>query len=281
MNGHRQPGKFTDALDWHIPPAALPSASRGAIFTTGGINWGVWLRAVERKRRLLLRAVASNGRQPLPPAYFARATYASFRLDGIDVTEHDVIAALAAGRQRQVLRSRAAQRIRNHVSILRHIESSVAIGESLKTTVVIRWYTTVGSGLINAGLSDGAMDRLHQVIRRINSPQLRLQPALIDVARLHAQLLTDPAVPSFNGILARLLLRYHLGRIGLPPVVFDPDSDAPKLLDDTMLLARLLELIDVSYEMLLRYHHQQNNGDHEGSLSPVRRSDGHDSSQVV
>jgi hypothetical protein len=281
MNGHRQPGKFTDALDWHIPAAAPPSSSRGAIFTTGGINWGGWLRAVERKRRQLLRAATSNGRQQLPAAYFARATYASFRLDGIDVTEHDVITALAAGRQRQALRSRAAQRIRNHVSILRHIESAVTIGESLKTPVVMRWYTTVGSGLINAGLSDGTMDRLDQVVRRINSPQLRLQPALIDVARLHVQLLTDPAVPSFNGILARLLLRYHLGRVGLPPVVFDPNTDAPKLLDDTMLLARLLELIDHSYELLLQHQHHQGNGDHEVPLSPVRRSDGHDSSQVV
>ena len=96
------------------------------------------------------------------------------------------------------------------------------------------------------------MDRLDHVVRRINSPQLRLQPALVDIAKLHVMLLRDPLVPSFNGILSRLLLRYHLGRIGLPPVVFDPNEDAPSLLDETMLLARLLELIEQSYDRLLQ-----------------------------
>ncbi len=159
--------------------------------------------------------------------------------------------AVNAGTHRQALRSRGAQRIRNHFSILHHVEASVRIGESLNAGAVMRWYTTIGSGLINAALTDSAMDRMDQVVRRINSPQLRLQAALHDIARLHVQLLTDPLVPSFNGILARLLLRYHLGRVGLPPVVFHPEQDAPKLLDDTMLLARLLELVDVSYDLLL------------------------------
>jgi hypothetical protein len=247
MHGQRHPVKIAETLDWQT----AASTSRPVTFNTGGINWGSWLRGTDRKRRLLHRTDQPFC-QHLPSAYFARATYSSFRLDGIETDEHDVLAALATGRHRQGLRSRAAQRIRNHVSILRHIESAVRIGESLKTQVVIRWYTTVGSGLINAGLSDSVMDRLDQVVRRINSPQLRLQAALGDISRLHVSLLTDPLVPSFNGILARLLLRYHLGRVGLPPVVFDPDADAPKLLDDTMLLARLLELIDLSYDLLLR-----------------------------
>jgi hypothetical protein len=34
--------------------------------------------------------------------------------------------------------------------------------------------------------------------------------------------------------------------------VFDPDADAPALLDETMLLRRLLELIDMSFDMLMR-----------------------------
>jgi hypothetical protein len=65
-------------------------------------------------------------------------------------------------------------------------------------------------------------------------------------------MLADPVVPSFNGILARLLLRYHLGRCGLPPVLFAPDLDgAGRLLDEPRLLARLLELIHQSYGALL------------------------------
>lgn len=248
MNGQRPPAKNVETFGWHTAAAA----ARSVTFSTAGINWGAWLRLTDRKRQLLHRGLPSSP-QHLPPAYFARATFSSFRLDGIDLAEQDVVAALAVGRQRQALRSRATQRIRNHISILHHIENAVRIGESLKTQVVIRWYTTVGSGLINSNLADAVMDRLDQVVRRINSPQLRLQAALSDIARLHVLLLSDPLVPSFNGILARLLLRCHLGRVGLPPIVFDPQGDAPKLLDDTMLLARILELVDLSYDLLLQH----------------------------
>jgi hypothetical protein len=243
MSGQRLPGKTIERLDWQ--GAGKPTNGNG-----GGVEWGSWLRNLERKRRLMVRAEPARP-APLPDAYFALATYASFRLDGIDITEREVIASLSAGHQRQSLRSRAAQRIRNHVSILHHIESSIRLGESLKAPIVMRWYATIGSGLVTAALSDAVIDRLDQVVRRINSPELRLQAALIDIARLHVQLLADPLVPSFNGILARLLLRYHLGRVGLPPVVFDPEADAPALLDETMLLRRLLDLIDASYGLLL------------------------------
>ena len=248
MSGQQQPGKIVERLDWQ----ALPSA-RGLGQTTGAgvIEWGAWLRAAERKRRLLIRNETDRPR-PLPPAYFARATFSSFRLDGIDISEREVLESLAAGAHRTSLRSRSAQRIRNHASILYHVECSIRLGEALQAPVVMRWYASIGSGLVTAALSDAVMNRLDQVVRRINSPQLRMQAALADIARLHCQLLSDPVVPSFNGILARLLLRYHLGRVGLPPVVFDPNADAPNLLDDTMLLARLLELIDQSYDLLLR-----------------------------
>ena len=66
-------------------------------------------------------------------------------------------------------------------------------------------------------LTGNANDRLAALVERMNSPELRLQAGVQQVARLHAQLLADPLVPSFNGILARLLLRYHLGRCGLRP----------------------------------------------------------------
>ena len=197
--------------------------------------------------------VDSNGRRPsLPNDYYASATFVSFLLDGIDLAESEVLSALHRGVGRSILVTRSAQRIRNHVSILRRIEPCVHLGEPLKPAAVMRWYTTIGSGLINTSLTQSVTDRLDHVVRRINSPQLRLQPALVDAAKLHVTLLRDPLVPSFNGILSRLLLRYHLGRIGLPPVVFDPNEDAPSLLDETMLLARLLELIDQSYDRLLQ-----------------------------
>ena len=63
------------------------------------------------------------------------------------------------------------------------------------------------------------------------------------MAALHVGLLSDPFVPGFNGILARFLLRYHMGRCGMPPVVFDPELDPERLRSPPKLEARLLELI--------------------------------------
>ena len=48
-----------------------------------------------------------------------------------------------------------------------------------------------------------------------------------------------------------MLLRYHLGRCGLPPLVFHPDTPPTALLDERMLLPLLMELIEESYEVLL------------------------------
>jgi len=48
-----------------------------------------------------------------------------------------------------------------------------------------------------------------------------------------------------------LLLRYHLGRCALPPVIFDPLTDAETLTDPNRLLPRMLDLIAVSYDALL------------------------------
>jgi hypothetical protein len=102
------------------------------------------------------------------------------------------------------------------------------------------------------------MSRLDQLVRRINSPHLRLQPAITEIARLHAQSLGDPLVPGFNGILVRLLLRYHLGRCGLPPVVFSPEVDQAAIENESILLGRLLEMIDESYDLLLRDREKPN-----------------------
>ena len=132
------------------------------------------------------------------------------------------------------------------------MESSVRLGESLKGQNVIRWYTSISCGLSTAALDEGTIDRLDTVVRRINSPQLRLQPAVSEIARLHTQLISVPFVPSFNGILARLMLQFHLGRCGLPPILFDPEADQGIMEDENRLLDRMLHLIDASYDVLLQ-----------------------------
>ncbi|MGD0461892.1 MAG: hypothetical protein ABSB74_05335 [Tepidisphaeraceae bacterium] len=214
------------------------------------IDWQRWLRLIQRKRRLLTRA-ASPRPKPLPDEYFATATLVSFRLEGIQIDEPDVASALALGQAHKTFRSRSSQRIRSHVAILHRIESALQRGASLSTPSVVRWYTSISGGLSLADLDESTMNRLDNVVHRINSPQFRLRPAIREITHLHAQLLADPLVPSFNGILSRLLLRYHLGRCGLPPVVFDPQSDEKLLNDEPRLLNRVLEMLNGSYDMML------------------------------
>ena len=270
------------------------------------IDWPRWLRLMERKRKLVNRvgtertgvasmnipsAFGSRRSRTVPAMFHYLGTAASFRIEGLDVSESTVLAATrrrpdragrervgregagremagregagregagreGAGHDRGKFRSRLSQRIRSHIAILHQIERSLGSGELLKTPAVVRWYTLVSSGLSITSLDDARMGRLDQLVRRINSPHLRLQPAVQEIARLHAESLADPIVPGFNGILARLLLRYHLGRCGLPPVVFDADVDgmgasSAGLADEKRLLPRLLELIDQSYDLLL------------------------------
>jgi hypothetical protein len=250
MSVPRQP--FFGAGPSYRPKRIAPNGEtrRGA-----AIDWPRWLRLVERKRRLTTRADNRRAR-PLPDSILQLSTLASFKLEGIELDDATTIAALHPGNQKpgrdhNHFRSRLAMRIRNHVAILHRIERGLHHGESLKTAAVVRWYTLISSGLSITSLDEPTMSRLDQLVRRINSPHLRLQPAVQEIARLHAQSVSDPLVPGFNGILARLLLRYHLGRCGLPPVVFHAESDAPVLTDETTLLARLLELIDESYDLLL------------------------------
>src|SRR5207237_7172991 len=186
---------------------------------SGKTDWTGLLRRIERKRRQLGRSGQAD-QDGLPVEYFARATYASFRLEGLDVSEQEVHEALGGGggggQQRPVLRSRQFQRLRNHAAILHHIESDLRKGSPLSTGGVVRWYTAISAGLSTTALDQAATARMEEVVRRINSPQLRMQPALREVAAAYAKLLADALVPGFNAILARLLLRYHLGRCGLP-----------------------------------------------------------------
>jgi hypothetical protein len=214
------------------------------------VHWPRWLRLIQRKRRLLTH-LKSRPRKPLPDEYFATATLVSFRLEGIQIDPAQVASALAHGQGRKAVRSRSNQRIRNHVAILRHIESAIIQGSALTAQSVVRWYTSISCGLSSAPLDQSTMRRLENIVRRINSPQFRLQSAIKEIAHLHAQLFADPLVPSFNGILSRLLLRYHLGRSGLPPVMFDPQSDEKLLHDEPRLLNRVLEMLNGSYDMML------------------------------
>ena len=96
------------------------------------------------------------------------------------------------------------------------------------------------------------MSRSSTSCARIDSPQLRLQPAVHEIARTHVELLSDALFPSFNGILSRLLMRYHLGRCGLPAVVFDESIPLSSLAIEQSLTMCLLAGIDESYDLLLR-----------------------------
>jgi len=201
---------------------------------------------MERKKRLVGRST-----NHAPPAdYFGRATYSSFRLEGLDVNQQEVWESLGGGNGRPMLRSRQAQRMRNHAAILHHIEGDLRSGLPLRTEGVVRWYTGISAGLSTTGLDQAAEVRLGDVVRRINSPQMRIRAALREIAGTHAQLIADPLVPAFNGILARLLLRYHLGRCGLPAIIFDPEVDG-KVRPVEEVVLRMVELLDGSFDALL------------------------------
>ena len=209
------------------------------------------VRLLERKKRAFDRSTAPKraGERDAPvPGYFERATYVSFRLDGLQTNEQEVASALARGAAARACRSRSSQRVRNHVAALRQVEAMLTRGHPLQPGHVVRWYASVASGLSYGHIDRQTAARIDHVCRTMNSPQLRLGPAVREIAALHVRLLADPFVPGFNGILARLLLGYHLGRCGLPPVLFDPDADAANLAGEAALLPRLFELLLQSYE---------------------------------
>jgi hypothetical protein len=214
------------------------------------IDWPRWLRVIQRKRRMAARA---NSPRPanLPAEYFAVNTLSSFQLERISLDQDEIAAAISHGWSARGFRSRTAQRIRNHVAILRRIESSLRAGATLTSQTVLRWYTSISCGLSLAALDESNLLRLENVVRRINSPRFRLQPAITEIAHVHAQLNAEPLVPSFNGILNRLLLQYHLGRAGLPRVMFDSAVDSTLMKDEPRLLKRILEMVDGAYEMMV------------------------------
>ncbi len=205
-------------------------------------------RQIERKRRLFKRHFAEN---PLPRWLFVRITCTSFRLENLNVSETEATAALERRGPRRALRSPHVLRIRNHAAILKRIERAVRRSFELKLPEVVRWYTSLSSGL-SIGSVDGSRARqLQEQLRRINSPRLRVEPAIREAAAVHMELLSDPVFPGFNGLLARLLLEFHLGRCQLPPVTFDPDMDRDRFNGEAAFSARLVERILASYQALL------------------------------
>lgn len=215
------------------------------------VDWPHWLRVIERKRRQAGRMLTTRSDKFPSREFLARATYSSFRLEQMDITETDVVQALVLSGTLRGMRSRQSQRIRNHVAILRQITSSLALGQTLRGSSVIRWYASISSGLCMTGLDTATLNRIDAVVRRINCPQLRLQAAITEINHLHYQLLSDSLFPAFNGILARLFLQYHLGRCSLPPVMLDPTLPPDTFTSEQRLIRPLLQAIDLAYDTLL------------------------------
>jgi hypothetical protein len=215
------------------------------------VDWQRWSRSIELKRRRMqsvdvARIFASR-------ELLARAAYASFRIEGLEVDEGQMSAALAVGVERRAFRPRQAQRVRNHVAIQRHIAHKLRSFEPLRPATVVRWYTVISCGLCPNELTDSTHQRLAESLHRINTPELRLQAAVQEIARVHVKFINEPLVPSFNGILGRLLLRYHLGRCGFPPVIFHPETPALALRQERFFLPLLMDLLEKSYALLLSY----------------------------
>lgn len=228
------------------PPAGIsrPGSVGGRLLSH--TEWSALLRRLERKKRQSLRD--GDGLPTPVPDYFVKATWSSFCLDGHAVSESEAREALSrSGEGPVMLRSRQAQRLRCHCAILHRIENDLSVNLPLTTDGVIRWYTGISAGLSTTALDQATLVRVEDVVRRINTPQLRLQAAIREIAQTHLGLLCDPLVPSFNGILARLLLRFHLGKCRLPAVIFDPATDQRSRPVDA-LIRRLLELLERSFD---------------------------------
>ena len=205
------------------------------------IDWPRWTRLIDRKRRSLTTP------RLWPGWVYRQSTQSSFCLEGIEVTDGDIAAAVAA----RTLRSRHARRLRAHLAVLRRLDRCRRDRAGLSAGDVVRWYAAVSSGLNTAGPADANGERLAAVVRRVNSPHRRLQPAVTDIARVHADLLAEPIFPGFNGIVARLLLHVHLTASGLPPVVLDPTADAWPDPTPATIAATLLTRIDQALDRLL------------------------------
>lgn len=247
-HGARFPNVPIQPFHWVMTdPNQRPTRlTRNAPAPPGAEAWRSAARDMLRRREAAASRPGALGRSTPSPTFLEQATCVSFQMDGLPLSAGEFKAAVA--RTGGACRTRSTQRARNHVAILRRIESLVRRGQPLQSGDVVRWYTSIACGLSAGGIADGTLGRIDRIVSAVNSPRLRFWPAVKEVAELHVNLLSDPFVPGFNGILARLLLRYHMGRCGLPAVVFDPATDPALAASVTKLEPRLLELIVKSYD---------------------------------
>jgi hypothetical protein len=204
-------------------------------------------RLIDRGRRSVPR-----DRWTMPRPFTLDATFASFALEGINLSLGDVTRFVSHRQSVRSFRSRLYQRVRNHVAILHHIERLIARRQPVTVAHTLGWYASLSSGLCTEMPAPAKLQRIESVVARVNSPQLRLHLAMLDAASLYVALLRDELVPGFNGILARLLLHAHLGRCGLLPVILGPalDGDFAGLSTDAP--ARLAERLAEHYDRVAR-----------------------------
>src|SRR5579862_3971027 len=95
-----RPPHWPELPDVEAPRVVLPARPVSA-----RVDWKAWMRALERKRRLLARRNDEQGDvQTLPHylgtedrQYLARVTRVSFEMDGIESADHELTEALAPG----------------------------------------------------------------------------------------------------------------------------------------------------------------------------------------
>jgi hypothetical protein len=240
-------GQFTGegtALTRNI--SSSPARHRNA--EDSATPWRSWTLATERKRLVLARRPSA-----LAPArmLLAQITQRSFQLDQIEVSDQMLAQALWHGGVQRSFRSRQVQRFRNHVAILRRIQLMGRRERMLAPHEVVRWYASIGCGLPAAPLDESTLSRLDLVVRQLNSASSGLRNAVESIARHHRDILIDPIVPSFNGILSRLLLQYHLVRCKLPLVLFSSDGVGEKQQSHPKFIGRLLILLTESFDRLI------------------------------
>jgi hypothetical protein len=208
------------------------------------------LRRVERAVRLFRR----EGLQGTTPrSWLIGATAASLRLDGISFTDRELAQALQSPTRHRGMCSARLLRLRNHLAILRALERRARKGFDLDAPCVLRWYTSLSCGLSISSVPQEQLDRLSSHLRPMNAATSRAAQAIFEAASVHVRLVAHPLFPGFNGLLARLLLQYHLIRSCLPPVRLDPMRDRNLLSQptDPKLFARLLERVSEACETLI------------------------------
>jgi hypothetical protein len=221
------------------PSQSSPASARGR---RAGRDRPATLRLIEQARARLPRSAWS-----MPRPFLVDATSASFRIDGIPVTVGQVTRALGHRQSVRAFRSSLSHRLRMHAAILCGLERLLANDAPLQSGHLMSWYAGLSAGHGTAvGVAEDAR-RAAAIVARVNAPTPRLAAAIPEVVALYTEVIGNPIVPSYNGIVARLLMHVHLGRCGLLPVIVEPPDDgfARRALD----AATLLDLLARRYDL--------------------------------